>query len=181
MLKLALAGLATLTLGLAAPTVAMAASPPPAVVQDAEQAAKEALVRRYFEVSQFEKIMNAMMEQMVAPMLNDPSIPRDKVPVVREAVLEGFGNVLPQMMDAYVTQYATAFTLEELEELVAFYESPVGRSIMNKTMMLTRQAGEMIERFSPIMEAEMLRQLCARVDCPAETAAPPLIVPSRRP
>lgn len=180
MLKSMLSGLAAVAvLACAAPAAAEVAPTTP-VVQDADQAAKEALVRRYFEVSQFEKIMNAMMEQMMAPMLNDQSIPRDKIPIVREAVLEGFGNVLPQMMDAYVTQYATAFTREELEQLVAFYESPVGRSIMNKTMVLTRQAGEMIERFSPIMEAEMMRQLCARIDCPAQSAAPPVIVPSRQ-
>jgi hypothetical protein len=178
MSKLALAGLATLALSLAAPAVAVAnVAPPSAVTQDAELAAKEALVRRYFEVSQFEKMMNSMMEQMIAPMLNNDSIPPEKIPVVREAVLEGFGNVLPQMMEAFVEQYAATFTLEELEQLVAFYESPVGRSIMTKTMVLAREAGGMIERFSPIMEAEMRRQLCARIDCPA----PPLqVVPGRR-
>lgn len=178
MLKLALAGLATLTLGLAAPAVATASTPPTVVAQDADQAAREALVRRYFEVSQFEKMMNAMMESMMAPMMSDVRIPEDKVPVVREAILEAFGNVLPQMVDAFVVDYANTFTRDELEQLVAFYESPTGRSIMVKTLTLSRGAGDMIERFNPIMEAEMRRQLCARIECPAP---PPLVVtPSRR-
>jgi len=180
MLKLALAGLATLTLGLAAPAVAMAATPPATVVQDSEQAAKEALVRRYFEVSQFEKMMNAMMESMMAPMMSDVRIPQDKIPVVREAVLEGFGNVLPQMVDAFVVEYANTFTLDELQQLVAFYESPTGRSIMAKTLTLSRDAGRMVERFNPIMEAEMHRQLCARIDCPAAPPPPVVVAPSRR-
>lgn len=177
MSKSILAGLAAaLFLGCAAPAVAQ--TPPPAAQADApEQAEKQALVRRYFEVSQFEKIMNTMMESMMAPMMNDPRIPPEKLPVLREAILEGFGNVVPQMMDAFVIQYAETFTLTELQELVAFYESPIGRSIMNKTLILTRQSGDMMERFGPIMEAEMRRQVCARIDCPA---APPVIVPSRR-
>lgn len=178
MLKSTLGGLAAIALLACAAPAAAAVVASPAVTQDAEQAAKEALVRRYFEVSQFEKMMNTMMESMMAPMMSDTRIPQDKVPVFREAVLAAFGNVLPQMIDAYVEQYATAFTLDELQQLVAFYESPVGRSVMAKTLTLSRDAGQMMERFTPIMEAEMRRELCARVECPA---APPVIVPNRRP
>lgn len=159
-----------------APAAAVTVSPPVAAVQDSDMAAREALVRRFFEISQMEKLMNTMMESMVAPMLNDSRIPPDKIPIVREAVLEGFGNVMPQMMEAYVEQYAAAFTLEELEHLVAFYDSPLGRSVMAKTVTLSRQSGEMVERFNPIMEAEMRRQLCSRIECPAPP--PVVVVPS---
>lgn len=176
MSKSALACLAAVALlGAAAPPAARAV-PSPAAVQASDMAAREALVRRFFEISQMEKVMNAMMESMIAPLLNDSRIPADKIPIVREAFLEGFGNVMPQMMEAYVEQYAAAFTLEELEQLVAFYDSPVGRSVMAKTVVLSRQTGEMVERFRPTMEAEMQRQLCARIECPA--APPVVVVPS---
>ena len=183
MIRTTIACLAAVAALSAAAPAAARTDPPAAVAgrQDAEFEAREALVRRFFEVSQFEKLTNTMMESMVAPMLSDSRIPADKVPVVREAFLEAFGNVMPQMMDAYVEQYAGTFTLQELEELVAFYESPTGRSVMAKTLTLSRQAGDMIERFQPLMEAEMRRQLCARIDCPAPAAEPPVIVaPSRR-
>lgn len=174
MSKSALACLAAIAvLGAAAPVAAQTAPQVPAAAQGAEQQAKAALVRRYFDAIQFDKLMNVMMESMMASMMENGRIPEDKIPVLREAALEAFGNVLPQMVEANIEIYAQAFTLEELEQLVAFYESPVGRSLMAKTVVLSRQSGEMIQRFQPIMQEEMRRQLCARIDCPA---APPVVV-----
>lgn len=177
MSKAALACLAAVAfLGAAAPVAAQTAPQAPAAAQGAEQQAKAALVRRYFEAIQFDKLMNVMMESMMVSMTESSRLPEDKIPVMREAVLEAFGNVLPQMVDANIEIYAEAFTLEELEQLVAFYESPVGRSLMAKTVVLSRQSGEMMQRFQPIMQEEMRRQLCARMECP--TAPPVVVVPS---
>lgn len=178
MLKHTLAGLAAVVLTCAAPVVAKAATPPSAVVaQDGELEARRALVRRYFEVAQFDKVMNTMMEAMATPMVANMRLPQDKVPVVREAFLVAVGNVMPQMMDAYVDQYAGAFTRPELEDLVAFYESPTGRSIMTKTVALTRDAGVMLERFQPIFDAEIRRQVCARIECPEERIPVVVVAP----
>lgn len=152
-------------IGLAAPSFAT-----PAVAQQAsasETAAKEALVRRYFAVAQLEKITNGMLEAMIEPMLAQSRIPEDKHDLFRQTMQETFAAVMPQMMEAYVVQYTEAFTLEELQQLVAFYESPVGQSIMTKTVLLSREAGAMMERFQPIMHREMMTRLCARIDCGA--------------
>jgi hypothetical protein len=165
--------IAPLALGLA---LAIAGVSLPAQAQDetssvavraSDHDARAVLVRRYFEVIQFNKLMNGMMDAMLGSVLVDESIPEDKRGLVREAATDAFAIVLPQMVQANIDLYAEAFTLDELEQLVAFYESPVGRSIMTKTVMLTRESGEMITRFTPIMEAEMMRQLCVRMDCSA--------------
>jgi len=152
----------------ATPVLAQAAAPPPAA--DATLAERQALVRRFFVVIQFDKMMNVMMESMIGSTTLDQRIPVEKREVVREVTLEAFAAVMPQMMEANVELYADAFTLDELQQLVAFYESPVGRSMMSKTVMLSRQAGEMVERFQPIMEREMMTRLCARIDCDATTS-----------
>lgn len=133
---------------------------------------KADLVRRYFVVIQFEKLMSVSMESMMGPLLADTALPEEKVELVRESVLEAYGVVLPQMIEGSVAMYAEAFTLEELEGLVAFYESPIGRSLMVKSVMLSRSSGDLLARFQPIMEEEMMRRLCARIDCPVEAGAP---------
>ncbi len=175
MSKFILAGLAAaVLLGCATPTAAQ--TPAPGAAETTDQAVKRTLVRRYLDALQLEKLMNSMMESMMAPLMADSSIPADKLPIVREAFLEAFGVVMPQMMEMNVDLYVETFTVEELEQLVAFYESAVGRSVMAKTLTLSRQSGEIMARATPILEAEMQRQLCARIECPA--APPVVVVPS---
>lgn len=148
----------------------LAETPPAAAAaQAADLAERQAMVRRFFVAMQFEKMMNGMMESMWEPMISEnEEIPAEKRELVRSAAMAAFAVVLPQMIEANVELYAEAFTLQELTELVAFYESPTGRSLMAKSVMLTRQAGDMVERFTPIMEEEMVRQICARMDCSAD-------------
>jgi hypothetical protein len=167
-----LSGLAValaLSLVQASPTPAQT---PPAAARPAEFEVKAELVRRYFVVIQFEKLMSVSMESMMDTMLAGTNIPDDKYELVRDSVLEAYEAVLPEMIEANVAMYAEAFTREELEGLVAFYESPIGQSLMVKSVMLSRNSGEVLARFQPIMEAETLRRLCARMACPAPVAAP---------
>jgi hypothetical protein len=127
--------------------------------------ARAALVRRYFEAVQYTKLMNGLMESTFMHDLDNGEIPEDKRELVRVAALATFDVVIPQMMEISVGMYAEAFTLEELQHLVDFYEGPVGRSVMAKTVMMTRRTGETIEQFTPMIEDEMMRQLCSRMDC----------------
>lgn len=149
-----------------------AAQTPSAAPHSAEIEAKANLVRRYFVVIQFEKLMSVTMESMMDAMLAGTNIPDDKYDLVRDSVLEAYEVVLPEMIEANVAMYAEAFTREELEGLVAFYESPVGQSLMVKSVILSRNSGEVLARFQPIMEAETMRRLCSRITCAAPVVAP---------
>lgn len=152
-------------IGLAAPSLAA-----PAFAQEAanpDVAAREALARRYFVAMQFDKMMNVMLESMTTSMMANSTLAEDKRDFLRDALLETYDAVLPQMIEAYVDLFAETFTLDELQQLVNFYESPVGRSVMAKSVLLSQQAGPMLERFQPIMERELTTRLCARIDCDA--------------
>lgn len=147
------------------------------VTRPPDYEARADLVRRYFAAIQFEKLTTGMMESMLAGMDSDPRIPADKRELVRQSAMEAFGEVMPQMVEATVEVYAVEFSLDELPQLVAFYESPVGRSMTTKAVMLAQRSNEIFGRFQPLMEQEMMRRLCARTDCgaaaPAATAGKP--------
>jgi hypothetical protein len=155
-----------------------AAQARPEAAPTADFEVKSDLVRRYFVVIQFEKMMTVAMESMAGPMLESTPLPDDKLALMREAVLEAYAIVLPQMIEANIAIYAEAFTVEELEGLVAFYESPIGQSVMVKSVMLSRGAGEVFAQFQPLIQEETVRQLCVRIDCPAD--AMPLRAPAKR-
>ena len=154
----------------ATPTLAQQAPPDPAptVSRDADYATREALVRRYFVAIQFDKLMNGMIEGMLENILADPRIPADKREVVQDVALESFAAVLPGYMDRVVEVYAEGFTREELVGVVDFYESPIGRSLTAKSVLLTRRTGELMDYFRPAFEADMQRRLCDRIGCAPE-------------
>ncbi|MGV9010081.1 DUF2059 domain-containing protein [Brevundimonas sp.] len=160
---------------LATPQYATAAIEPSAVaamqVQSGDVASRLVLVRRYFNAIQFDQLMNGMLNSQLDATIAQGRIPADRQSVFREAATAAYAVVIPRMIEESMQMYAEAFTTDELEQLVAFYESPVGQSMMTKTVMLTQKTGEIMQRYGPQMEAEMFRQLCSRIDCEAEGLA----------
>lgn len=132
--------------------------------------AKAALVERYFEAISMEKLMNGILESMLASLAEDSDLPPQQSKIIQTAALEAFESVHDDMFGTYIALYADAFTLEELESLVAFYESPTGRSLMAKTLVLTQQSGEIYQQFQPRIEAEMMRRVCSQIDCQGASA-----------
>ena len=149
----------------ALPAAAQTVAPP---AQAAEVEAKAALVRRYFAAIQFDKLMNGMIDSMLQNILADPRIPADKREVIEDVAIESFAAVLPGYMDRVVAVYAEEFTREELVGVVDFYESPVGRALTARSVMLTRRTGELMDYFQPAFEADMQRRLCERIGCDPE-------------
>lgn len=139
-----------------------------AQASSADFSTRVTLVRRYFSAIQFDKLLNGILENQLDAMLNQGPIPADKRSVMRDAALAAYAIVIPRMVEENIQLYAEAFSQQELEELVAFYESATGRSLTTKTVILTQNSGEIMERYMPQMEQEMTRQLCSRIDCEAE-------------
>lgn len=142
----------------------------------ADVARKSELIRRYLAAVQYEKLVNTTIDSMAGQLLARSRIPEEKHGVAREALLAAYAVVLPQMQEATIELYAETFTIDELEQMVGFYESAAGRSIMAKTVMLSQRSGEMLREFAPIMEHKLTSQLCRRLDCEAlglRTAQPP--------
>ncbi|RZJ16567.1 MAG: DUF2059 domain-containing protein [Brevundimonas sp.] len=142
----------------------------------ADVAKKTELIRRYLVAIQYEKLVNTMIESMSGQLLARSRIPEEKRGIARDALIAAYDVVLPQMQEATIELYVEIFTIDELEQMVAFYESAVGRSIMAKTVMLSQRSGDLMQEFAPLMEREMTSQLCRRLDCEAlglRTAQPP--------
>lgn len=145
----------------------------PVATQDADHDARRALIHRYFVAIQFEKLMNGVLESTLESMLSDPSIPADKREVVMEVVLETFRASMPAYQEAVIDLYADEFTVEELQGMVDFYESPIGRSLTAKSVMLSQRSNELYAQFMPVWQADIQRRLCARLSCDATGALAP--------
>ncbi len=84
-------------------------------------------------------------------------------------VQKNAGPIFMVHLRTYVAQietiYATRFTVAELQAMVDFYESPIGREIAAKQVQVGIEAGE---EQGPLMSAyvtDLMTQMCAANDC----------------
>jgi uncharacterized protein len=147
-----------------------------------DMAVKEALVRRYFKAMEFEKLMDSMVSSMTPVMAeqaakSNPALTAEQRQIISDVVRDAMHDVMtPKLIEMNVSVYAEAFSEAELRALVVFYESPEGRSIMQKTPALMPKAAAIARELMPQMEREVMTRVCARVDCNA--LQPPKTRPS---
>ena len=163
--------------------LAARAAPPSAAAPAAASAVKpeaEALVRRYLAAVHFERTMDVMQAAML-PVIAAQSAKANPnltaadqqmlVEVVRRVMRE---KMMPKMIERMVPIYAQTFTLSELQAMVAFYESPLGRSITDKIPTLAPRSAAITRELMPEMMSEVVQELIAR-KCPdgrCQTAPP---------
>ena len=67
---------------------------------------------------------------------------------------------------------AEVFTEKELEDVVAFYEGPSGRSMIDKSPQLAAKMAPVMQEIMPQVRAQMTERICKIAECPPEAKAP---------
>ena len=113
--------------------------------------------------------LHALLKAMLPAMIDRQaqSIQGFK-PEWRQAVTEATVAAMDDIMPAYLKDaerlYAKTFTEDELTQAVAFYESPVGRSLIEKSPSLAPElTKDMMARMNGL-EADIKARLCAKLD-----------------
>ncbi len=159
MKKFLVAFASVIALSGAAPAVFAAPAAPPAA--DAVDPQISAAVRAMFEAMKYRDIMKATFAQMevslpqnmragaIAAVNADPKLDakakqaklaemEKAVPQVGAALHTLFSDpgLMEEMLDALVPIYARTYTLEEVRQMSAFYQSPVGQKMLATTPKL---------------------------------------------
>ncbi len=170
---------------LAAPAVSHARTRPAAdspaaataPADDAGLARREALARRYFAAVKMDQQMSLMIRSLMPMMVQQqkaahPNLTDAQMAAVTEATTEAMADFTPKYLDRVAGAYAQTFTEDELTQIVAFYESPVGQSVINKTPALMPQVTAILQDMLPELTENMKQKLCVKIACPAEPATP---------
>lgn len=141
----------------------------PSWAQNTPDARKLTLTKEYMELAQVTKMMNSAMGAMANALNLGPDVPPEFAKAMKEAMVESSTAVFPAMMDRMAELYADAYTLEELDAIVAFYKSPAGRSMTVKSeQLIATSVPAMMAEFGPALERDMVDRLCAKLSCTAE-------------
>lgn len=136
-----------------------------AVPAEDESVVRRRLAERFVALTEGEgiaELMDAMSEVMMSLL---PDMPEDERAWFRQNLpleMTAFAGRLTEQM---VPLFADAMTVEELETLIAFYETPMGRSIAQKQMEIGAQMGIMMEFAQIEFQYQFMQKYCAAFDC----------------
>jgi len=122
---------------------ALTPATPPSLEQKVDPA-KEAAIRHLIDVTEVSKLgdnINAALTDRVRSVMSQ-TLSADKLPQFMSAFSQKFAAASPSsaVTDAMVPIYARAFTMEEVQEISKFYESPVGKKMVGKLPQVTEES-----------------------------------------
>lgn len=158
-MRLVATGLAGLCLMLAAPAAA----------QDADSDARRlALAGDYLELTQGEnlrKTITTFFEESFA----ESDLPADQRDWLAQQMGIAFDQAMQRTFADITDDVAEIFTTAELEAMITFYDTPMGRSITVKNFDLGVRLEAAMAPHLTTAFTQLGEKYCARFECPAET------------
>jgi hypothetical protein len=119
------------------------------------------------------QLANALMENLIAE--HKEITPAEKAKITKafdESAKEVFPDYFKQVLDASQFVFADAFSEQELNDLIAFYESPTGRSLLAKQPAIAQRTNQIVTQALPGLQAKFKANfqahLCAEGLCQAK-------------
>jgi len=133
------------------------------------------LSRRYVELmqgDQLESVLRAVIEESARTDGSTADMAQEDREFVINLATELTTEMMPEMMDQLVPVYARTFSQAELEALIAFYDTELGRSVIAKTWTSMPETNEAMMSVMPVMIEKMGARICAHYGCdPSEMEA----------
>jgi uncharacterized protein len=126
---------------------AKATPAPPSVPQEKIDPAKEAAIRHLMDLMQTSKMgdsLSAYVTNQVRQVLSQ-AMPADRVTKLMDGFSLKLATAAPPsaVTDAAVPIYARAFSMEDIQAITQFYESPLGQRVLKALPDVTRESEEL--------------------------------------
>jgi hypothetical protein len=149
-------------------SLALGAPALPAAAQETELAPEHlALARKYVDLTDKSGIYEvALVETAVRTMRTIVSQNPEIVDPVNEAItktLDVYRTRKGDLMDQFARVYALTFTPEELQQIVAFYETPVGTKLATANAALNDSLKDVMEVFQINLGQEFFAKVRAEL------------------
>lgn len=149
----------------------------PVAAQSTEQttappsARRTALARQYLNLIMTDQFEGVVHQMLGAEFENDSemqALPDEDRRMILSLTAELTADMVPQMITEMVPVYAATFTEEELTALVAFYDTPLGRSIADKSIEVLPEADRAVMSVVPQLLEKMATRMCQHYGCSPE-------------
>jgi hypothetical protein len=136
----------------------------------ADEASKAQKVEEFFQVARLEQMFsqsmslatNQMKSSVVRGILGGLDVPPERQKLFEEMQSEVEKVLMSamsweQLRPEYLKLYSDAFTEEQLDDLLVFYESPTGRAMVDKTPLLMQKGGEIAQQRIASVQPDLRR------------------------
>lgn len=126
-----------------------------------------ALARQYVRESHMDVAMRGAFANMAKsmPQIGTDSANDAKARQWVSSVSVGMDAAVPQLVDATTLATARVFTTQELKDLVAFYGTSSGQSMVAKMPMLMQQVTPVVFQIMPTVYQAAEADYCSHVTC----------------
>lgn len=132
----------------------------------ADRGGREAAAAELIEKLKLEEVSMASLDLMMETMLGQDPAFEDFRDVFEDFFSEHFSWT--ELEPEYVRIYAEAYTEPELRELIAFYDTPVGRKTVDLMPVLMRRGAEIgerqIEPHLPELQRRIMQRMMEQID-----------------
>ncbi len=148
--------------------------PPPSPEALAARA-KRALAQKVYDLigpqtlSPTTGALAASLSVQVARAITNKDIARAKAIIA--AVNDGLDDIRPSLSDATITLMTEDFSTDQLQALLAFYQSPAGQAALQILPRIASQASTLSLKMTPQMMTTIRDSYCGRVKCTAQEQA----------
>jgi uncharacterized protein len=124
-----------------------------------------ALARKYVDLTDSASLYETSLiqtgiETMRQVITQNPEITQQTSAVIGE-VIEGYVAEKGDLFDQFARVYAIRFSMEELTEIIAFYESPVGRKLSENNSSINGDLRRVLAVFTNNLRVEFLSRVRA--------------------
>jgi hypothetical protein len=106
--------------------------------------AKVAVATKILEETHTLDNMNVALDTMIGPLIKivkqqAPNLSDEQLKMITDMLLEEMRSGLPKMLALNAQIYASHFTLDELEAVESFYETPAGKKVIAETPNIVKE------------------------------------------
>ena len=151
-----------------APAAASAAAVQPLPAPPEALALARQLVEATGATKDFGERLHAVMDPIARAMTqNLPTNQQAQQAALIGVVQQQIEADAPLFMDAAAEAYARTFSTDELKGLLAFYRTPLGRTLIAKQTALVTEIGQANAKLAPKVARDILVKMCAQTTpCP---------------
>ena len=145
----------------------------PVAAQTAPDAARQNhldLAEQYLELTQGGDLVKQMRSQ-IEDGYDEADLPAPQRAWLIESMGAMFADVMALTIVELRDDVADSFTVAELETAIAFYGSPVGRTIVRKQVELNTELQQVMTRLLVPRMTDLMEKYCLRFDCTAAGGA----------
>ena len=128
------------------------------------------LAEQYLELTQGGDLVKQMRRQ-IEDGYGEADLPPEQRAWLVESMSDMFADVMALTIVELRDDVADSFTIQELETAIAFYDSPIGRSVVRKQVDLNTELQAVMTRLLVPRVTDPMEKYCLRFDCTAQGEA----------